>query len=161
MNQQCLIPSTTRRSGISPQETRAMPAFPEMTVAEPFEIPGHGMRTNPRSPFDLRSLYSAAATAPRCQCSPECLLWVKLGPSAMSARCSPSKRTFQFGSSAPIAEIQPRKSLNRPRHTTNGLAQPGFIPLDLITAMADGLIRYATSALAASGSLLLAATPTA
>ena len=40
-------------------------------------------------------------------------------------------------------------------------SQPGFIPLALITAMADGLVRYATSALAASGSLLLAATPTA
>ena len=40
-------------------------------------------------------------------------------------------------------------------------SQPGLIPLALITAIADGLIRYATSALAASGSLLVAETPTA
>src|SRR5690348_4677993 len=41
------------------------------------------------------------------------------------------------------------------------ICQPGLIPLALITSKAAGLIRYVTNALAASGFLLLAATPTA
>ena len=66
--------------------------------------------------------------------------------------------TSRIGSFVPIAEIQFAPT---PTHHKMVWSQPGFIPLALITAMADGLIRYATNALAASRSLLLAATPTA